>query len=152
SQINIPENNIRRIKGENTPKDEALVYSRLLDEELPRIHDIPKFDLVILGMGDDGHTASIFPHEIQLWDSQNNCEVATHPDSGQKRITITGKVINNADMVAFLVTGGTKSGKVKEIIGKEGNFLMYPASLVKPMSGRLVWFLDTDAAENITPS
>ena len=150
SKIDIPEENIHRIKGENSPQYEAERYSDLLDKELPRSRETANFDLVILGMGDDGHTASIFPHEIELWYSENNCEVATHPDSGQKRVSITGNLINNAAAVVFLVTGESKAEKVKEIIDKEGNYKNYPAALVAPRSGNLFWFLDNAAAAGIT--
>ncbi|MGB5821499.1 MAG: 6-phosphogluconolactonase [Saonia sp.] len=149
SKIAIPKENIHRIKGELVPEEEAIAYGKLLDNELPKRYGIPQFDLVILGMGDDGHTASIFPHEIHLWNSHNNCELAVHPDSGQRRITITGKIINNAATVAFLVTGGSKSEKVKEIVRWEGKYQSYPASLVSPTSGKLLWFLDKEAAEGI---
>ncbi|MFT4830995.1 MAG: 6-phosphogluconolactonase [Psychroserpens sp.] len=148
-KIKIPEGNIHRIHGEGDPKDEAKRYGQLLDEKLPKRKKIPQFDLVILGMGDDGHTASIFPHEIELWDSKSNCAVAVHPDSGQRRITITGKIINNSKEVAFLVTGAGKSEKVEEIMKKEGDYVTYPASLVAPTSGQLTWFLDSDAAKGL---
>ena len=146
SKINIPGQNIYRIKGENTPDEEAIAYGKTLASALPEEQGYPQFDLVILGMGDDGHTASIFPHEIDLWHSDEYCEVATHPESGQKRISITGAIINAADTVAFLVTGSNKAEKVKEIIHKEGNFKNYPATLVEPLSERLLWFMDEDAA------
>ena len=74
SKINIPEANIHRIQGESDPTFEADRYGDLIEKNLPSKHGIPQFDLVILGMGDDGHTASIFPHEIDLWHSANNCE------------------------------------------------------------------------------
>lgn len=150
SKIELPEANIHRIKGEDDPKEEALRYSKLLDAKLPHVDGIPQFDLVILGMGDDGHTASIFPHEIQLWDSDMNCEVAIHPDSGQRRVTITGKIINHAKTVAFLVTGAGKSEKVRIITQRESGYEAYPASLVNPSSNELVWFLDEDAASEIS--
>lgn len=150
SKIEIPKENIHRIKGENEPAYEAKRYSRLLDETLPKSAEIPSFDLVILGMGDDGHTASIFPHEIDLWHSEKLCEVAIHPDSGQKRVSITGQVINAAETVAFLVTGTNKVDKVDEILNKKGSFEKYPASLVDPQSGNLLWFLDASAAGSIT--
>lgn len=150
SNIDIPATNIHRVKGENIPEEEAVRYSEVLEQELPTVNEIPQFDLVILGMGDDGHTASIFPHEIHLWDSDKNCEVAVHPDSGQRRITITGKVINNAKEVAFLVTGDSKSEKIKEIINNEATAALYPASLVVPISGKLFWFMDTATSKDIT--
>ena len=146
SKIAIPEENINRIKGENNPEYEAKRYAKLLDEALPKVNNIPQFDLVILGMGDDGHTASIFPHEIELWDSEKNCVVAIHPDTGQKRVSLTGRIINNADVAVFLVTGGSKAEKVSQIKNQTGNYKSYPASLVQPSSGRLLWFLDEEAA------
>lgn len=146
SKIDIPEENIHRIKGENAPEKEAIRYADVLDENLPKSNETPQFDLVILGMGDDGHTASIFPHEIELWHSDHFCEVATHPDSGQRRITITGQIINNAKNVVFLVTGESKAEKVAAIHDKNDSAKNYPASLVAPKSHKLVWFLDEAAA------
>ena len=146
SKIDIPEENIHRVIGEADPQKEAVRYAEEISQNLPSVDEMPQFDLVILGMGDDGHTASIFPHQIELWDSENLCEVATHPDSGQLRITITGKLINRAKRVVFLVTGSNKSHKVREIVKREGNYLSYPASLVGPVNGELIWFLDEDAA------
>ena len=150
SKISIPQENIHRIKGENDPEYEAKRYSELLVENLPKEKKIPQFDLVILGLGDDGHTASVFPHEIELWYSKNHCEVAIHPESGQKRVSITGQVINHAKTVAFLVTGENKANKVNEILNKNGDYEKYPASLVAPLSGDLLWFLDEPAAEKLT--
>jgi 6-phosphogluconolactonase len=152
SKITIPKENIFRIQGENDPKKEATRYSAILEKNLPNKHRIPKFDLVILGMGDDGHTASIFPHEIQLWDVSENCVIAVHPESGQKRVSITGKVINNAEVVVFLVTGTGKAEKVREIVKEVDNYKDYPATLVNPTSGKLIWFLDEEAAEEISSS
>ncbi len=150
SGIEIPSENIHRILGENDPLDEAIRYGELLGTALPLSGEVPQFDLVILGMGDDGHTASIFPHEIHLWDSDRNCELAEHPDTKQKRVTITGKVINNASHVSFLVTGDTKARKVKEIIHQLAGSEIYPASRVAPISGKLSWFLDAEAAKGVT--
>ncbi len=150
SRIDIPEENIHRIRGENDPRQEAKHYSEVLKENLQMIDGLPQFDLIILGMGDDGHTASIFPNEIGLWNAGQLCEVAEHPETGQKRITITGKIINHAATVAFLVTGDSKAEKVGEIIDKRGRFKSYPANLVDPLSGNLLWFLDKAAAAGIT--
>ena len=149
SKIQIPTANIHRVLGENEPEGEALRYSQVLEAQLPKLNDLPQFDLVMLGMGDDGHTVSIFPDSIGLWDAQENCVVATHPDSGQKRVTITGKIVNNAKAVAFLVTGAGKAEKVQAIIKKEKDFALYPANLVQPSHGQLIWFLDQEAAKGI---
>ena len=147
SKLEFPLGNIHRIKGENEPVEEAKRYADLLEKNLPNVGTQPQFDLVILGLGDDGHTASIFPNQINLWNSKAYCEVAEHPESGQKRVTLTGNIINNAKEVVFLVTGENKAQKVFEIIERKGNYSAYPASLVEPISGRLNWFLDTEAAK-----
>ncbi len=150
SKIDVPKENIHRILGENDPKGEAMRYANLLEINLDRLDGIPQFDLVILGMGDDGHTASIFPHQIELWDSKDHCVVATHPESGQLRVSINGKVINQSKEVAFLVTGNSKAEKVKTIIGKTEGFEKYPAAMVKPKSGNLIWFLDEEGASKLS--
>ncbi len=149
SKIDAPEGNIHRVLGEAEPVREAMRYANLLEINLGRVKGVPQFDLLILGMGDDGHTASIFPHEIELWDAADHCVVATHPDSGQKRVSINGKVINTAKEVTFLVTGAGKAEKVKAILEKTEGFETYPASLVNPASGKLVWFMDKDAAATL---
>ena len=149
SKIEVPEENINRILGEKDPVSEAMRYANLLEIDLHRVEGVPQFDLVILGMGDDGHTASIFPHEIELWDAEDHCVVATHPDSGQKRVSINGKVINTAKEVAFLVTGASKAEKVEAVVEKTEGSDAYPASLVNPSTGNLVWFLDEEAAAKL---
>jgi len=146
-KIQIPAANIHRVFGENNPEREAVRYSSEIKENLPQSNGLPLFDLVILGMGDDGHAASIFPHQIELLESQNICEVAEHPVSGQKRITLTGKVINNAKEIVFLVTGENKKEKVSEIRNHNGKWKTYPASLINPIDGKLTWYLDKAAAE-----
>ena len=149
SKVGIPESHVHRIKGENNPDEEAIAYAEMLDQHLPSTNAIPQFDLLILGMGDDGHTASIFPHEMALWESERNSEVAEHPETKQKRITLTGKVINNAASVVFLVTGQAKAEKLREIVREEGPYDEYPAARVAPHSGNLIWFLDKEAASQL---
>jgi 6-phosphogluconolactonase len=149
SKISIPEENIHRIKGENDPEAEALSYSKQIQDKLPERNGWPQFDLILLGMGDDGHTASIFPNQLELLDSDQICEVATHPDSGQKRVTLTGKVLNNSSEVFFLVTGRTKTERVSEILEKKNGAEKYPASHISPDFGDLKWYLDEAAAKKI---
>ena len=146
--IAVPDENIHRIKGEISPELAAREYSMLISADL-KDSRVPMFDLVILGLGEDGHTASIFPHQMDLWESKELCVVATHPTTGQHRISITGQVINNANSVAFLVTGENKKEKVREIIDEEASAARYPASLVNPTSGSLRWFLDAKAASQL---
>lgn len=146
--ISMPGENIFRIQGEAEPAVEADRYGTLLSEELPLLNNIPRFDLVLLGLGTDGHTASIFPHNISLFSSPDNCAVSTHPVSGQKRITITGSVINNAADVVFLVKGREKADIVRVLISGD-TYSEYPASLVNPVNGNLTWLTDIDAASLI---
>ena len=144
-KINLYEN-VHRIIGENDPSAEAERYSALLKQNLPFENDLPKFDLMLLGMGEDGHTASIFPDRMDLLKSEKYCETAVHPASNQKRITLTGKVINNSDRIYFLVTGKNKEHVVKIISERKEDSLIYPAGNIKQKNGDVNWFLDQDAA------
>lgn len=138
---------IFRVKGEWKPEEAVDHYIEQVEENLPIVDGIPQFDIMLLGMGDDGHTASIFPHQIDLWNSENSCELAQHPDSGQFRVTLTGRVINQAKQIFFLVTGDNKADKVQEIIHQTGNYKDYPASLVD--RNKSTWLLDQAAAKKI---
>lgn len=146
-KIKIPENNIHRIYGEKEPAGEAARYSAVIEKYTVKKEKLPAFDIVILGMGEDGHTASIFPGSQELFKSDKICEVSVHPVTRQKRITITGPVINNAGHIAFLVTGNKKSEILRQIIKKEKNYLNYPAAHIVPVSGTLEWLLDAEAAK-----
>ena len=144
----IPPKNIFRIEGENNPDEEAKRYAQVLGKEVEIENNLPAFDLVMLGMGDDGHTASIFPHEIDLWESPYWCVVGTHPESGQKRVSLSGSIINNARNIAFLVTGAAKAKKIEEIIGShQASEKIYPAARVNPAYGKLTWFVDEEAVK-----
>jgi len=143
-KLNIPNEHIFRIHGEADSTQEALRYSRILSEKIPSVNGLPCFDLILLGLGEDGHTASIFPGNMQLFQSEHICEAVKHPQTGQERITLTGTVINNANNVAFLVTGFGKAKIVSKVLNTTRND--FPASLVCPVHGRLTWLLDTDAA------
>ena len=112
-------------------------------------HNIPQFDLMMLGLGDDGHTVSIFPGNLHLFSSSKLCEVAVNPYSKQKRITVTGQVINQAKTVIFLVTGESKSEMVARIIEKKEGWNQLPATQVNPKEGELLWLLDEQAANKL---
>ncbi|MFN3695224.1 MAG: 6-phosphogluconolactonase [Ignavibacterium sp.] len=146
SKISIPEENIFRIKGENNPEAEAKSYSEKIRVELPQQNQLPQFDLIMLGLGEDGHTASIFPDQMNLLNENKICSVAIHPTTKQKRITLTGKVINNARNVVFIVTGKNKSKIVDDLLNHKQDSKKYPASFIKPVNGSLFWLLDIDAA------
>ena len=137
---------IHPIRGYEDPLREAEAYGDLLQRQLPLENGFPVFDWIWLGLGTDGHTASIFPHEIELWTSGTPCVVTRHPQSGQSRISLSGGTLNAARRVSFLLSGEEKAGVVREIFKKEGNYMSYPAFYVNPNSGYLEWFLDQDAA------
>jgi 6-phosphogluconolactonase len=141
----VPAQNIFRMKGEDIPAYEAVRYTNLLRKELPVKNGFPVFDLVLLGIGDDGHTASIFPDNMDLLESDKSVDVAIHPVSGQKRITLTGKTIQHADQVIFLVTGKNKSGIIREIIEKTPQAQQYPATHVGSYTGKAEFYLDAAA-------
>jgi len=144
----IPESqrNIYRVKGENDPKEEAKRYTQVIEEVVEKANGLPQFDIMILGMGDDGHTASIFPHQLELLTSDHVCATAKHPDSGQIRVTLTGEVINNSKQIAFLVTGEGKAERLKEIFGQEEGYQQYPAAHIR---GNVSWYLDEGAAKHL---
>jgi len=149
SRINILSSNIHRIKGEDDPQKEARRYSEEISLFTRKRDGIPVFDLVLLGLGEDGHTASIFPGHPELLDSDKICEVAIHPETLQKRITLTGKVINNAEAVTFLVTGKKKEKIIERIFKNDISALNYPATYIVPVYGRLSWFIDKEAGMSL---
>lgn len=144
--VPIPDANVFRIKGEDEPVAEARQYSELVSNIVPYYNGLPQFDLMLLGLGIDGHTASIFPDRTDLFNSPQLFEVTLRPDKRQKRITATGRLINNASVIYFIVTGRGKAEIVSEIIEKKAGSDRYPASKITPASGRLIWMLDADAA------
>ncbi len=143
--INMPDENVFRIHGENDPEEEAGRYNSILKENIESVNSWPKFDILLLGLGEDGHTASIFPGNNSLFHSTKCCEAVTHPQSGQHRITLTGPVMNNAETVIFVVTGSGKAEIVQRVL-KDDHAADLPASQVKPANGSLIWLLDKGAA------
>ena len=146
---NIPAGNVHPVSGEIDPAAAAQEYARAISQTVAKNEDgCPAFDLMVLGMGDDGHTASIFPHQMQLLDSENICEVATHPTSGQKRVTVTGKVIRASKQVCFLVTGANKADVLGEIFSQTGDYKTYPTSHLLD-SADTTFYLDDAAAAKL---
>lgn len=140
--ISIPVLNVHRVFGEDRPKTESVRYGKMLMEHLPQQLGLPVFNMVLLGMGSDGHIASIFPHEIELLEAEEVCAVAVHPESGQKRITLTGPVIKAAKQIHFLVTGESKTLVLDQIFNEKGDYKDYPASYIT----KAQWWMDKDAA------
>lgn len=142
----VPAENVFRIKGEEVPEDEVQRYGKLLIAKLPSRNGHPVFDLILLGMGDDGHTASIFPDQMYLLEVDHPAAIAVHPVSGQKRITLTGPTICNADKVAFLINGQSKADLLREIINDEPSAQNYPAAHVYGHRRHIAFYLDKAAA------
>ena len=148
-KIDINPNQIHRVKSELSPEKAKDYYISEIKQNLETQNGIPVFDLIILGMGNDGHTASIFPDQLDLLNSNTICAVATHPESGQKRITLTGKIINNAKLISFLVTGKSKADRIAEIFNNVEEAKKLPTYYIQPENGKLIFLLDKEAAAGI---
>ena len=140
--IQIPAENIHRIRGEEPVELELKRFEQELSAVIP--NDV--FDWIILGMGTDGHTASLFPHQTDFNDP-NLAVIAKHPESGQIRISKTAKLIEQAKRITYLVTGVSKAEILKEIQTTLPENLPYPAARIKAKNGVTEWYLDKDAAK-----
>lgn len=147
SRLPVPGATVHRVPGELPPDEAARRYEEELARSFP-FGDLPVFDLVLLGVGNDGHTASLFPGTA-LDGFPGRKAVAVYVEKLKShRVTLTLPVINNARQVVFLVTGAGKARIVAEILeGADG--AGYPAAQVVPRKGRLVWLLDGDAASKL---
>ncbi|SMB92623.1 6-phosphogluconolactonase [Hymenobacter roseosalivarius DSM 11622] len=108
-----------------------------------------RFDLVLLGLGDNSHTASLFPHTTVLQEAGVGAKEVFVEEKQAYRITLTAPLINQAQAVAFLVYGTDKAAAVQRVLTKERNVKEFPAQLIAPASGELHWFLDADAAAEV---
>jgi len=149
-KIDIPKLNVHRIFGEADPDIEAQRYSEEIKQTVFSDNRWPVFDWSLLGLGRDGHTASLFPGTPALENINSISTVATHPQTKQKRITLTLPVLNHSLRIAYLVSGSSKAEVIGHILRSNQNHSDIPASLVKPISGTIDWFLDRNAAERIT--
>jgi 6-phosphogluconolactonase len=151
SSVPVPGKNIHRIKSENPDAGNA---AEQYEEELHRFFQLkrgqlPRFDCVLLGMGTDGHTASLFPGTEALHE-ESRLVVANWVEQFQMhRITLTLPVLNNADFVMFLVSGKEKAAMLKEVIEGKEQHSRLPAQLIEPNHGRLLWLLDKEAANQL---
>ena len=145
--LGISDAQVHPVETDRMPADAALNYENTIAHNLAFSCGVPKFDLVILGMGDDGHTASIFPDHLTLITSEKLCEVALHPASKQVRVSMTGSLINNAENIVFLCTGMAKAKRVFDVIVNDDPML--PASYIKVLDGTVDWFLDEASASEL---
>ncbi len=146
--IPLPPQNIHRIRGEVKPRIAAQEY----ETDIRRFFNLkegefPHFSLVLLGLGEDGHTASLFPGTPVL-EERRRIVAEVHVESlATSRVTLTVPTINNAGDVCFIVSGRSKARIVHEVL--EGPAARYPAQLITPSSGRISWLLDNEAASQI---
>ena len=138
----VPVGSVHRMRGEMEPREAAALYAKELEEFFD---GTPVLDLVLLGIGEDGHTASLFPRTLALdtrdqWTIENPVE-----NLGTVRLTLTVPTINAARTVVFLVAGEGKAEALKEILESDADPRDYPAKLVQPATGP-VWLVDEAAA------
>jgi len=148
SRVRVPPANVHRMKGEG----DAAANARLYEDELRAFFGDaawPRFDLVMLGMGDDGHTASLFPstaalEERRAWVAANWVEKL-----GAWRVTLTAPAVNAARNVLFLVTGAGKAARLREVLRARRDPARLPSQLISPADGALEWFADRAAAADL---
>jgi 6-phosphogluconolactonase len=145
SHINISYRNIHRIAGEEKAELAAADYERELREYFS--NQIIRFDVVLLGLGEDGHTASIFPGTKVVNEEKAFVAAVYIPHLSLWRVTLTYRSINNAREILFLVSGKKKGFIVRHILKTSAMREEYPATLVQPVDGNILWMLDKDAAE-----
>jgi 6-phosphogluconolactonase len=148
--VPLPAAQIHRIEGELDPEAAAARYEAAIRAAF-RLEgaQIPAFDLVLLGLGEDGHTASLFPHTAALIEMVRIVVANPVPQKETWRITLTWPVINRGREVAFLIEGAAKAQAVQDVFRGAYDPEAKPAQLVRPASGRLTLLLDADAAEKL---
>ena len=122
-----------------------------LERNEKELTEVPSFDLVLLGLGDDGHTASIFPDNMKLFDSATYCASAVHPTTGQGRLTVTPRfLLEKAKSIVFMVTGANKAGIIAEIFsGSPESIKIFPTAMLQSKRSDIVWLLDESAASKV---
>lgn len=156
SRVPVPQQNIHRIPAEiPVAEDAAKAYEadlrRFFGEEFPG-EAIPAFDLIFLGIGEEGHTASLFPYSPALKETQRLVAAPFVEKLNAYRITMTLPVLNNGKSVVFLVTGASKAEILREVIqankkpDKKPDIQLYPVQAISPTNGAVTWFVDKAAA------
>ncbi len=146
-RVPIPPANVRPWRGGVAPEDAATEGERELREFFHlRAGEVPRFDLVMLGLGADGHTASLFPGSDALDETSRLVRANWVQKLGAHRLTLTFPVLNAAAEVLFTAAGGEKGQVLREVLRPEPGGPSHPAARVCPAGGRLVWFVDEAAA------
>ena len=151
SRVPVPPENIHRIRAENPDAGKA---AEDYEQELRgffklETEQLPSFDCVFLGMGPDGHTASLFPGTKALHERER-LVVSNWVDKFQSyRITMTTPVLNNADIVIFLVSGEEKAEPLRVVLEGEKQTDLFPSQLIEPTHGKLLWLVDQAAARQL---
>ena len=149
-KVPLPEANIHRMEGELDPEEAASRYeSEIRNAFKLEGAETPTFDLILLGLGPDGHTASLFPHTDGLNEMARIC-IANHvPQKDTWRMTLTWPVITEGRAVAFLIEGEEKAAMVRTVFTGAYDPETYPSQLIRPASGHLTLLLDTAAAAEL---
>jgi 6-phosphogluconolactonase len=152
SKVPVPASNIFRVPAENPDATAAAgAYEQtLLQFFALKPGQFPQFDLILLGLGPDGHTASLFPGTAGLNESSRLVIANWVEKLKTNRITFTLPVLNVARCVAFLVSGTDKATVLKSVLEGDGPGEQYPAKLVRPANGKLIWFVDRAAASGLS--
>jgi 6-phosphogluconolactonase len=143
TKVPIAPANVHRLPGEVDPGHAANEYASLLRADFG---NVPQFDLVMLGLGPDGHTASLFPGTPPETDTDSLVRAVYAQSQEMWRVTITPKVINSARNVVFAVEGSEKAQILAAVLEGPIDPVKYPAQIVHPYSGRLIWLVDEPAA------
>ncbi len=143
--VPIPAVNIYRMEGELEPQEAAVNYQQILRHFFT--NELPRFDLIMLGLGSNAHTASLFPHTPALHITDEWVSAPYIEEIQASRLTLTAPVLNNARHVVFLVTGEAKAPALLQVVRGEHDPDKYPAQIVRPTDGTLLWMVDVLAAE-----
>lgn len=150
SKVPVPESHVFRMPGETMPPQTgAKAYENAMKAFFKLDKSFPHLDLILLGMGEDGHTASLFPGTDALQNSERWIVSNYVAAKSTTRLTMTFPIINDAKRVAFLCTGASKAGIVRDVFRDDISPTRYPAQRVKPANGELLWFLDSEAASKL---
>jgi len=148
SKVPVPDGNIHRIKGGEDPEKAARDYEADI-RKFFGASGLPVFDLVLLGMGEDGHTASLFPGSKSVEETARLAVVVYLDKPNWNRITLTLPVLNNAAQILFLVAGSSKAAVLSEILSDGEKKREFPAGRITPVQGKVTWLIDREAAGRV---